>query len=244
MFNTSGYNKDFREWSESIMTGTQERIKKLKEAQRDLQWQYDMELYRLESEIKKKEEAIDDLNASLFEMAQMNTDKDKLIKGLQIENNILREILKDKEYEIHKLKLENQHQQRLEILEKHVADLEQGKKLFLLDDNSTPIKSFTMTGKLTIMNETTEEKLEVDKWYDTRTFDVEELERLLPMGTNVIVTKKPDSVTNDNPSVDETIEVIKTQVTGVYKTLIKNRVVISVGEDIFNRQWFKIVKEN
>lgn len=244
MFNTSGYNKDFREWSESIMTGTQERIKKLKEAQRDLQWQYDMELYRLESEIKKKEEAIDDLNASLFEMAQMNTDKDKLIKGLQIENNILREILKDKEYEIHKLKLENQHQQRLDILEKHVADLEQGKKLFLLDDNSTPIKSFTMTGKLTIMNETTEEKLEVDKWYDTRTFDVEELERLLPMGTNVIVTKKPDSVTNDNPSVDETIEVIKTQVTGVYKTLIKNRVVISVGEDIFNRQWFKIVKEN
>lgn len=244
MFNTSSYNKDFREWSESIMTGTQERIKKLKEAQRDLQWQYDMELYRLESEIKKKEEAIDDLNASLFEMAQMNTDKDKLIKGLQIENNILREILKDKEYEIHKLKLENQHQQRLDILEKHVADLEQGKKLFLLDDNSTPIKSFTMTGKLTIMNETTEEKLEVDKWYDTRTFDVEELERLLPMGTNVIVTKKPDSVTNDNPSVDETIEVIKTQVTGVYKTLIKNRVVISVGEDIFNRQWFKIVKEN
>lgn len=244
MFNTSGYNKDFREWSESIMTGTQERIKKLKEAQRDLQWKYDMELYRLESEIKKKEEAIDDLNASLFEMAQMNTDKDKLIKGLQIENNILREILKDKEYEIHKLKLENQHQQRLDILEKHVADLEQGKKLFLLDDNSTPIKSFTMTGKLTIMNETTEEKLEVDKWYDTRTFDVEELERLLPMGTNVIVTKKPDSVTNDNPSVDETIEVIKTQVTGVYKTLIKNRAVISVGEDIFNRQWFKIVKEN
>ena len=244
MFNTSGYNKDFREWSESIMTGTQERIKKLKEAQRDLQWQYDMELYRLESEIKKKEEAIDDLNASLFEMAQMNTDKDKLIKGLQIENNILRESLKDKEYEIHKLKLENQHQQRLDILEKHVADLEQGKKLFLLDDNSTPIKIFIMTGKLTIMNETTEEKLEVDKWYDTRTFDVEELERLLPMGTNVIVTKKPDSVTNDNPSVDETIEVIKTQVTGVYKTLIKNRVVISVGEDIFNRQWFKIVKEN
>lgn len=244
MFNTSGYNKDFREWSESIMTGTQERIKKIKEAQRELQWKYDMELYRLESEIKKKEEAIDDLNASLFEMAQMNTDKDKLIKGLQIENNILREILKDKEYEIHKLKLENQHQQRLDILEKHVADLEQGKKLFLLDDNSTPIKSFTMTGKLTIMNETTEEKLEVDKWYDTRTFDVEELERLLPMGTNVIVTKKPDSVTNDNPSVDETIEVIKTQVTGVYKTLIKNRVVISVGEDIFNRQWFKIVKEN
>lgn len=67
------------------MTCTQERIKKLKEAQRDLQWQYDMELYRLESEIKKKEKAIDDLNSSLFEMAQMNTDKDKQIKALQEE---------------------------------------------------------------------------------------------------------------------------------------------------------------
>lgn len=54
MFNTSGCNKDFREWSEGIMTPTQERIKKLKEVQRDLQWKYDMELYRLESEITKK----------------------------------------------------------------------------------------------------------------------------------------------------------------------------------------------
>lgn len=35
MFNTSGYNKDFREWSESIMTGTQERIKKIKEVPED-----------------------------------------------------------------------------------------------------------------------------------------------------------------------------------------------------------------
>ena len=56
MSNTSSCNKDFREWSESIMTRTQELIKKLKETQRDLQWQYDMELHRLESEVKKKEE--------------------------------------------------------------------------------------------------------------------------------------------------------------------------------------------
>ena len=85
MSNTSSCNKDFREWSESIMTRTQELIKKLKETQRDLQWQYDMELHRLESEVKKKEEAIDDLNSSLFEMVQMNTDKDKQIEALQEE---------------------------------------------------------------------------------------------------------------------------------------------------------------
>ena len=39
MSNTSSCNKDFREWSEGIMTRTQELIKKLKETQRDLQWQ-------------------------------------------------------------------------------------------------------------------------------------------------------------------------------------------------------------
>lgn len=34
MFNTSDCNKDFREWSEGIMTPTQERIKKLKEVKK------------------------------------------------------------------------------------------------------------------------------------------------------------------------------------------------------------------
>lgn len=168
-------------------------------------------------------------------------------KALMEENEELKETLRCLRQDNQELRdklFSKQKDERLDTLEKRVADLEQGKKIFLLDDNSTPIKSFTLTGKLTVMDEPAEEKLEVDKWYDTRTFDVEELERLLPMGTNVIVTKKPDNITNDNPSVDETIEVIKTQVTGVYKTLIKNRVVISVGEDIFNRQWFKIVKEN
>lgn len=58
MFNASSCNKDFREWSESIMTRTQELIKKLKETQRDLQWQCDMEIHRLESKIKKQEEAV------------------------------------------------------------------------------------------------------------------------------------------------------------------------------------------
>ena len=65
------------------MESTQELIKKLKETQRDLQWQYDMELYRLESKLKKKEKAIDDLNASIFKVTQENMEKDKIIKALE-----------------------------------------------------------------------------------------------------------------------------------------------------------------
>lgn len=65
------------------MESTQELIKKLKETQRDLQWQYDMELYRLESKLKKKEKAIDDLNASIFKATQENMEKDKIIEALE-----------------------------------------------------------------------------------------------------------------------------------------------------------------
>lgn len=75
-------------------------------------------------------------------------------------------------------------------LEKRVVDLERRlatkeNKLFLLDDEGTPIKSFTLTGKLTLMDEPepVEEKLEVGKWYDARKFEVEKLNKLLPVGT-------------------------------------------------------------
>lgn len=240
MFNTSGCNKDFREWSEGIMTPTQERIKKLKEVQRDLQWKYDMELYRLESEITKKKEAIDDLNASLFEMAQMNTDKDKLIKALQTENSMLRETLKDKEYKIHKLQLEIQQQQQLETLEKRVADFEQGKKLFLLDDNSTPIKSFTLTGKLTVMDEPAEEKLEVGKWYHTLDYTVDELRKLLPVGTTIFVEKDVvyDSIDTEPPTRAKICKV-KDIIRGNFKFTA----LIDINEG-FLREWFQIAKEN
>lgn len=37
------------------------------------------------------------------------------------------------------------------------------------------------------MDETTEEKLEVGKWYDARTFEEETLKKLLPVGTLVTI---------------------------------------------------------
>lgn len=194
MFNTSSYNKDFRKWSESIMTHTQELIKKLKETQRDLQWQYDMELHRLESELKKKDKAIDDLNASLFKMSQENMGKDKQIKAL--------------EEQVKQMNTKTD-------LEKRVSDLEEqlAKKVFLLDDEGTPIKSFTLTGKLTVMDETktTEEKLEVGKWYHTDDFTLEKLKELLPIGTTVMVEQDVayDNIETEPPSKVEICTVKK-----------------------------------
>lgn len=85
---------------------------------------------------------------------------------------------------------------KLADLEKRVAYLEEqlAKKVFLLDDEGTPIKSFTLTGKLTLMDEPepAKEKLEVGKWYDARTFEVEKLKKLLPVGTLVTILTEWD----------------------------------------------------
>lgn len=85
------------------MTHTQEFLKKVKETQKDLQWRITMELYRLEDTLKKKEKAIDDLNASIFKVTQENMEKDKIIEVLE-----------------EQVKQMNTHKD----LEKHVADLE------------------------------------------------------------------------------------------------------------------------
>lgn len=58
MFNTSDCNKDFREWSEGIMTPTQERIKKLKEVKKiyngNTTWSY----INLKVKLRKKKKLL------------------------------------------------------------------------------------------------------------------------------------------------------------------------------------------
>nr|DAD63237.1 MAG TPA: hypothetical protein [Caudoviricetes sp.] len=129
-------------------------------------------------------------------------------------------------------------------LEKRVADLEEqlAKKVYLLDDEGTPIKSYTLTGKLTFMKEPepTEEKLEVGKWYHTTDFTKEKLERLLPVGTKVIVehqiyylgiSEKPPKET-ERCTVEEVVKGQPNQ-----KTYIK------VKERPIYKEWFKIIEE-
>lgn len=58
-------------------------LKEIKEANESLQWKNEMKIRELESIIKKKDQAIDDLNSSLFKVTQESMDKDKTIEVLQ-----------------------------------------------------------------------------------------------------------------------------------------------------------------
>lgn len=219
------------------MTPTQERIKKLKEVKRDLQWQYDMELYRLESEIKEKEKAIDELNSSLFEMAQANTDKDKQIKALQeeikwlktpkvlpVEKTLNVEMLPTV-FDIHADIVRQLSEYRARQLESEIIKLP---------------KEFTVKGKIEWIKEPTEEKLEVGKWYHTLDYTVDELRKLLPVGTTIFVEK--DVVYNSIDTKSPTRAKI-CKVKDIVKGNFKFEALIDINEG-FLREWFQIVKEN
>lgn len=184
------------------MESTQELIKKLKEIQRDLQWQYDMELYRLESRLKKKEKAIDDLNASIFKVTQENMEKDKIIKAL--------------EEQVKQMNTKTD-------LEKRVAYLE---------DRLSPPE---------LVAENAEEKLEVGKWYDARTFKTEELKELLPVGTLVTVKTNVNIDKEEVHSSDSNTET--SRVTEIEKERNKTVVYVKCYKHVSNN-WFKIIEEN
>lgn len=174
------------------------------------------------------------------------------IKQLKYENAELKEMLESTRHDLFYTREQNRflsesladlQNERRKDLEKRVADLEEQleKKVFLLDDNCTPIKSFTLTGKLTVMDEPAEEKLEVGKWYDARTFDIEKLKRLLQVGTLVEITT--------SASADERVAsapqdcIVRTRVTSVGKE--NNRTVLYVERYQFvENNWFKIIEEN
>lgn len=173
------------------------------------------------------------------------------IKQLKYENAELKEILESTRHDLFYTREQNRflsesladlQNEKRKDLEKRIADLEEQleKKVFLLDDNCTPIKSFTLTGKLTVMDEPTEENLEVGKWYDARTFDIEKLKRLLQAGTLVEITT--------SASADERVAsapqdcIVRTRVTSVVKE--NNRTVLYVERYQFvENNWFKIIEE-
>ena len=173
------------------------------------------------------------------------------IKQLKYENAELKEMLESTRHDLFYTREQNRflsesladlQNEKRKDLEKRVADLEEqlAKKAFLLDDEGTPIKSFTLTGKLTVMDEPTEENLEIGKWYDARTFDIEKLKRLLQVGTLVEITT--------SASADERVAsapqdcIVRTRVTSVEKE--NNRTVLYVERYQFvENNWFKIIEE-
>ena len=178
------------------------------------------------------------------------------IKQLKYENAELKEMLESTRHDLFYTREQNRflsesladlQNEKRKDLEKHVADLEEqlAKKVFLLDDEGTPIKSFTLTGKLTFMDEPAEEKLEVGKWYDAEEFTVEELKELLPVGTKVLVIEDFTTNNNDYNAVKLGKETwLNTTVQNIDKTYSKERTRVGITGDVFFRRYFRIVGEN
>lgn len=179
-------------------------------------------------------------------------------KALMEENEELKEMLESTRHDLFYTREQNRflsesladlQNQKRKDLEKRIADLEEqlAKKVFLLDDEGTPIKSFTLTGKLTLLEEPTEEKLEVGKWYDARTFDEATLKKLLPVGTFVsVLTDWHEDEKRKLPKVDECFKVnaIVTSVEGETTGWDGEETAVYVDRyKIVPNYWFKILKE-
>lgn len=180
------------------------------------------------------------------------------IKQLKYENAELKEMLESTRHDLFYTREQNRflsesladlQNEKRKDLEKPVADLEEqlAKKVLLLDDEGTPIKSFTLTGKLTILKEPTEEKLEVGKWYDARTFEVETLKKLLPVGTLIaIVTDSIVDEKRNKPEGDRSI-IVHSTVTSVESEVderdSEETVIYVERYQFISNNWFKIIEE-
>lgn len=181
------------------------------------------------------------------------------IKQLKYENAELKEMLESTRHDLFYTREQNRflsesladlQNEKRKDLEKRVADLEEQlvKKVFLLDDNGTPIKSFTLTGKLTVMDETNEEKLEVGKWYDARTFEEETLKKLLPVGTLVTIITDWDIDEKRNLTNCDSFRTAVSPVTSIESEVDeydREETYIYVDRyKVVTNNWFKIPKEN
>ena len=180
------------------------------------------------------------------------------IKQLKYENAELKEMLESTRHDLFYTREQNRflsesladlQNEKRKDLEKRVADLEEQlvKKVLLLDDNGTPINSFTLTGKLTVMDETTEEKLEVGKWYDARTFEEETLKKLLPVGTLVTIITDWDIDEKRNLTNCDSFRTAVSPVTSIESEVDeydREETYIYVDKyKVVTNNWFKIPKE-
>lgn len=180
------------------------------------------------------------------------------IKQLKYENAELKEMLESTRHDLFYTREQNRflsesladlQNEKRKDLEKRTADLEEqlAKKVFLLDDEGTPIKSFTLTGKLTFMDEPAEEKLEVGKWYDARTFEEETLKKLLPVGTLVTIITDWDIDEKRNLTNCDSFRTAVSPVTSIESEVDeydREETYIYVDRyKVVTNNWFKIPKE-
>lgn len=92
-----------------------------------------------------------------------------------------------------------------------------------------------------ITKEEPKKTLEPNKWYDAEDFTVDELKALLPVGTVVVVTEKPDN----NRIVDlEEEKLLNTTIKNIGQRYLLHDTRVGITADDWWRRHFKIVKEN
>lgn len=90
---------------------------------------------------------------------------------------------------------------------------------------------------LELLEEKPKKTLKPNKWYDAEDFTEEELEKLLPVGTKVVVTEKHD---NDREVDFDTERLINTLVRNIGRRPIKHDTRVGVTGCCFWRRYFKI----
>ena len=96
---------------------------------------------------------------------------------------------------------------------------------------------YTVEADLELLEEEPKKTLEPNKWYNAKDFTVEELKELLPVGTVVIVTEKPDG----NRIVNLPYErLLSTTVSNIGRNELKNSTRVGISADIWWRRYFKI----
>lgn len=160
------------------------------------------------------------------------------IKQLKYENAELKEMLESTRHDLFYTREQNR------FLSESLADLQNEKRKDLekrvadLEDRLSPPE---------LKAESAEENLEVGKWYDARTFKVETLKKLLPVGTLVaIVTDSIVDEKRNKPEGDRSI-IVHSTVTSVESEVDERdseETVIYVERYQFvSNNWFKIIEE-
>lgn len=237
MSNTSGYNKDFREWSESIMIRQNAAAYKLLRAIKRLR---EESTKRLKAEVARLENELLEARKANREMAKVAMERYFEIKRLKENIEKKDKDIDDLNASLFKVTQESMEKDKtIKALEEQVMELKlsKGNKLFLLDDEGVPIKSFTLTGKLTLMEEPAKEKLERNKWYRASDFDIDELKEKLGLGVLVEVIRHP---TEDKDEMRPELREVRTE---RVHFILKNgfgKTALSTGS-AFYRNWFRVI---
>lgn len=159
-------------------------------------------------------------------------------KVLMEENEELKEMLESARHDLFYTREQNRflsesladlQREKRKDLEKRIADLE--------DRLSSP----------ELRAESVEEKLEVGKWYDARTFEVETLKKLLPVGTLVTIITDWDIDEKRNLTNCDSYRTAVSPVTSIESEVDeydREETYIYVDRyKVVTNNWFKIPKE-